>query len=388
MKSRQVFLCAALIISGLWTPTAWTGGIRDWFNETLIDPEDGMLDASDYLASASGFLPIPIIITEPAVGYGLGVAVAYFHAPKELDSEEHPHHGPPSISVGFGARTENGTYLYGGAHLGVWKDDHIRYMGALAKMNINMTFYLDRQTGDSSQDQGIKFNIDGSFLLQDLKFRLKESNWWLGANYMYTTATNTFKFGEILPPGLPVPQFDFDLAGLGVFIEYDGRNTIFTPTKGLSAKFTYKNFDNNWGSDFDYDDYKGSLFHYTPFGDYSSLGLRLEAQTVSGDTPFFAYPFVNLRGIPAMRYQGESVITGEVEYLWGVTPRWTVVFFGGAGRTASINRFNETSQTVGAGGLGFRYRLARKLGLQSGIDIARGPEDTSIYLTVGSAWNF
>ena len=388
MKSRQAFLYAALIISGLWTPTAWSGGIRDWFNNTLIDPKDGMLDASDYLASASGFLPIPIIITEPAVGYGLGAAVAYFHAPKELDSEEHPHHGPPSISVGFGAKTENGTYLYGGAHMGVWKDDHVRYMGALAKMNINMTFYLDGRTDGFSQDQGIKFNIDGTFLLQDVKFRLKESNWWLGTNYMYTTATNTFKFSEFLPPGLPDPQFDFDLAGLGVFIEYDGRNTIFTPTKGLSAKFTYKNFDDNWGSDFDYDDYKGSLFHYTPFGDYSSLGLRLEAQTVNGDTPFFAYPFVNLRGIPAMRYQGESVITGEVEYLWGVTPRWTIVFFGGAGRTSSINRFKETSQTVGAGGLGFRYRLARKMGLQSGIDIARGPEDTSIYLTVGSAWAF
>jgi len=388
MKSRQAFLCAALIISGLWAPTAWSGGIGDWFNDTLIDPEDGMLDASDYLASASGFLPIPIIITEPAVGYGLGAAVAYFHAPKELDQEEHPHHGPPSISVGFGAKTENGTYLYGGAHLGIWKDDHVRYMGALAKMNVNMNFYLDGRTDSFSLDQVIKFNIDGTFLLQDVKFRLKESNWWLGANYMYTTATNTFKFGEILPPGLPDPQFDFDLAGLGVFIEYDGRNTVFTPTKGLSAKFTYKNFDDNWGSDYDYDDYKGSLFHYTPFGDYSSLGLRLEAQTVSGDTPFFAYPFVNLRGIPAMRYQGESVITGEVEYLWGVTPRWTVVFFGGAGRTASIDRFNEKSQTVGAGGLGFRYRLARKLGLQSGIDIARGPEDTSIYLTVGSAWAF
>ena len=34
------------------------------------------------------------------------------------------------------------------------------------------------------------------------------------------------------------------------------------------------------------------------------------------------------------------------------------------------------------------YRLAKKQGLQAGVDIARGPEDTSIYLTVGSAWAF
>ena len=57
----------------------------------MIDPEDGKFDISDYLASARGFLPIPIIITEPAVGFGLGAAVAYFHEPRELDREQHPH---------------------------------------------------------------------------------------------------------------------------------------------------------------------------------------------------------------------------------------------------------------------------------------------------------
>ena len=384
MKLKQTGLIVTLFMVSLWSSAALSSG----FFDKMIDPQDGKFDASDYLASAKGFLPIPIIITEPAIGYGFGLAVAYFHAPKKLDQEQHPHYGPPSISIGFGAKTENGTYMYGGAHMGVWKEDHIRYMGAVAKMNVNMAFYVDGREGGIFNDQAIDFNIDGTFLLQDVKFRLKESNWWLGTNYFYTTAENTFKLGEILPPAIADPTFEFDLAALGIFVEYDGRNTIFTPTSGLSAKFTYRNHDENWGSDYDYDSYKGSLFHYTPFGDYSSLGLRLEAETVNGDTPFFAYPFVNLRGIPAMRYQGEDVIVGEAEYLWGLTPRWSLVLFAGAGRTSSISQFDETSQTVGAGGLGFRYRLARKQGLQAGVDVARGPEDTSIYLTVGSAWAF
>ena len=376
------------MLAGLWAPAAWPGVIGDWVNNTLIDPEDGKLDVSDYLDSASGFLPIPIIITEPAVGLGFGLAGAYFHEPKELDREEHPHHGPPSISVGFGGKTDNGTYFYGGAHMGVWKDDHIRYVGAIAKINVNMAFYLDDRQETFTQNRGIDFNLDGTFLYQQATFRLKESNWWIGANYMYFTATNTFDLSSILPPEFPNPTFDFDLGSLGIVLQYDGRNSVFTPSGGLSAKFEYKNFDANWGSDYDYNDYKGSLFHYTPFGDYSSLGLRLQAQTVSGDVPFFSYPFVRLRGIPAMRYQGETAVTGEIEYLWGVTPRWSVVFFGGLGRTSSIHRFREASQTVGAGGLGFRYRLAKRQKLQTGIDIARGPEDTSIYLTVGSAWAF
>ena len=380
-----------LIASCLWSTVAWSGpftGISDWINANLIDAQDGKLDASDYLASARGFLPIPIIITEPAVGFGLGIAVAYFHAPKELDPEQHPHRGPPSISVGFGAKTENGTYLYGGAHIGVWKDDHVRYTGALAKINVNTTFYINGRNDGPMSENGIDFNIDGSFLLQQMQFRLKESDWWLGANYMFVSATNTFDLSAVLPPELPNPQFDFDLGALGLYVQYDSRNTIFTPTKGLSAKLEYKNYGDSWGSDFEYDNYKGTVFHYTPFGEYSILGLRLVGEVVRGDTPFFAYPFVSLRGIPALRYQGESVVTAEVEYLWGFTPRWSLVLFGGVGNTTDINALRGEGQTVGAGGVGFRYRLARKQGLQAGIDIARGPDDTAIYLTVGSAWAF
>ena len=41
---------------------------------------------------------------------------------------------------------------------------------------------------------------------------------------------------------------------------------------------------------------------------------------------------------------------------------------------------------MGAGGVGFRYLVARKLGLYAGFDIARGPEEGAFYLTAGSAW--
>ena len=384
MKPTRIRLLAVLATFCLWSSPGWAG----WLPDYLFDEQDGQFDVSEYLASAKGFLPVPIIITEPAVGFGLGAAVAYFHAPKELDSEVHSHKGPPSITVGFGAYTENDTYFYGAGHMGVWKDDHIRYTGAIAKMNINMAFYVDGREESILNNTGIDFNINGSFLLQQAQFRLKESNWWLGANYLYVTADNTFGLDEVLPPDLPDPQFSFDLAALGVYVLYDGRNTTFTPSDGMVAKFEYKNFGETWGGDYDFDSYKGHLFHYTPVGDYSSLGLRLVGETVSGEVPYFSYPFVSLRGIPAMRYQGESALTAEAEYLWGFTPRWSMVFFGGVGKTTTINEFRGTGKTVGAGGLGFRYRLARKLGLQAGIDVARGPEDTSVYLTVGSAWRF
>ncbi|MGB5292355.1 MAG: hypothetical protein WBN41_13005, partial [Lysobacterales bacterium] len=198
MKTTKNRLLTALAALCLWSPMAGAG----WLPDYLFDEQDGQFDVSDYLASAKGFLPVPIIITEPAVGFGLGAAVAYFHAPKELDPEVHNHKGPPSISVGFGAKTENGTYAYGGGHLGVWKDDHIRYTGALAKMNVNLALYINGRD-EKILEQGIDFNIDGALLFQQMQFSLKETNWWLGAKYLYVTADNTFGLGEALPPDLP-----------------------------------------------------------------------------------------------------------------------------------------------------------------------------------------
>ena len=58
------------IVAGLMTGTVQA----DFFQDYMIDPEDGMLDGSRYLSEVpQGFLPIPMIITEPAVGAGLSL---------------------------------------------------------------------------------------------------------------------------------------------------------------------------------------------------------------------------------------------------------------------------------------------------------------------------
>lgn len=38
------------------------------------------------------------------------------------------------------------------------------------------------------------------------------------------------------------------------------------------------------------------------------------------------------------------------------------------------------------GGVG-RYEIARRFGMQAGVDVAWGPEAAAFYITVGSAWN-
>ena len=72
MKFRLRALTSGLLAVYLLTSTAYGGILPDH----LVDPDDGMLDMSAYLASARGFLPVPILMTEPAIGVGLGLAVA------------------------------------------------------------------------------------------------------------------------------------------------------------------------------------------------------------------------------------------------------------------------------------------------------------------------
>ncbi len=60
---RRWLLLAMLVIA---TSAAFGA---DW-RERFTDPEDGSFDASEYVLDHEGVLPVPIIITEPAVGYG------------------------------------------------------------------------------------------------------------------------------------------------------------------------------------------------------------------------------------------------------------------------------------------------------------------------------
>src|SRR3954463_14750208 len=105
--------------------------------ERFRDGDDGSFDMSDYLLRHRGVLPVPLVITEPAVGYGGGVALAYFSQSFESRADASRARGepvtPPDITIGAAFKTENGTWATGLAHLGYWDNDRWRYLGGLAK---------------------------------------------------------------------------------------------------------------------------------------------------------------------------------------------------------------------------------------------------------------
>ena len=73
----------------------------------LFDPDDGQLDLSYFLEDPRGFLPIPIIVTEPAVGYGGGAAGMFLRPRREAGQEGWAR---PDISAVGAFATQDGTW--------------------------------------------------------------------------------------------------------------------------------------------------------------------------------------------------------------------------------------------------------------------------------------
>ncbi|MGB5427337.1 MAG: BamA/TamA family outer membrane protein, partial [Gammaproteobacteria bacterium] len=296
---------------------------------------------------------------------------------------------PPSVSVLFGAYTENDTWLAGGAHLGVWKQDHIRYVGALARASVNLTFYGSSSTNKLSESNGLDFNGDGWFLLQEAKFRLHDSDWFVGGRFEYTSIDISFDNGRD-PPGVDEDNLNrTETIGMGPIVSYDSRDNLFSPNRGIYAELEALFHSGSFIGDFNYQKYKAAGLFYWELHPKVVLGWRLDGRFAHGDTPFYALPFIDLRGIPAMRYQGDDVLVTELEARWNFRQRWSLVGFTGVGEAQDSfsdlfgSGDNGIKHTVGGG---MRYLIARRLGLQAGFDVARGPEDTVFYLTVGSAW--
>ena len=101
------------------------------------DHEDGAFDLSQFLLEANGVLPVFIPITEPAVGYGAGAALLYFHKRKK----KYDSYVPPSVSGVAGVYTENKTWGVGALHRQIFGENRVRTVTAVLKADLRIKYY-------------------------------------------------------------------------------------------------------------------------------------------------------------------------------------------------------------------------------------------------------
>ena len=356
---------------------------KESFWSQFKDPDDGMLDMSAWLVeNIVGFLPVPIIITEPAVENGLGVAGVFFHEPK-ADQMKPDADGKvilPNISAVAVAVTGNDSWVVGGGHFRNWGKDHYRYSVFGGYANINLDWYGG---GDFPVlEDGVRFNAEGAMLDQEFLFRLGDSDWFLGADWQFMQSDVTFKTN--LP--IELPTVENTVSGLSAVALYENLDYRISPRDGFNFRLQAEASREAIGSDFDYEKYTWKVRQYFELGEKFTLSWRLDGATTSGDIPFYLEPFVELEGIPAMRYQGATAATAEIRGGYDVRPRWTLLGFAGVGRAADSLSDLSSATSRTAYGVGFRYLMAKALGMRVGLDVAKGPEGTYIYIVMGSPW--
>jgi hypothetical protein len=357
-------------------------------NESIfIDPEDGYLDLSRFLASKHGFLPVPILITGPTFEFGGGLNIMFLHDKLAGHKRSDGKYIPPAISGVAAAATQNGTKFAAAYHLGFWLEGDLRTTTFVGRPNANMDF--------GTPLGSVSLNTLGYAFYQEAKYRFLDTNLFLGANYTYMNIKTS-------PNNLPDPLNDFanqliddkTYSGLAAAAEYDSRDSIFTPNRGIYGKAVLAFFNEALGSDRNFNNLRTKLFYYNQLRDDLVLGARIEYQSILGNNraPAFMTPSIQLRGLPGYEYIGQNTLVGELEMRYEVAHRnWLVAFTGTGKAYGDYSSDGDISfsdaPTPVTYGLGYRYTIAKAFKMLVGFDVARHGDNTSFYITVGSAWN-
>jgi Omp85 superfamily domain len=349
------------------------------------DPQDGAFDVSGFLSTREGFLPVVVPITEPAVGYGLSLGLSFFHGKPQLVPG---HDGDPariimpSTTVLLGAGTENGTWATGLAHLGVWQQGKIRYLGALGYASANLNWF---GKDNSLQGQSISYTNNVFFLFQRITFQLGDSNFYLGPQYKFLDTDAQFDFSSI-NSGIPSAELESKTSGLGLDFSYDSLDQPFSPTRGVRAEVSYSQQAEALGGDFNYGKLQTYGILYIPLAPQFVLGLKVNGDFNIGTAPFYDLSGLDMRGLEKGEYVDNDAVQFEGELRYDVTPRWSLVGFGGIGRVGgSVSNLLDAENRV-AYGTGFRYLIARAYGMRMGVDLAYNNRDFTVYVTVGTGW--
>ncbi len=355
---------------------------------SFFDPTDGYLDLSEFVLNAHGFIPVPIIITEPAVGsFGLGFVPVFIqrNPPVVRDGKTYP--TQPTMTAIMAAYTANDTWAIGGGRIGEINDWGIKYKVGAGYADANLDFYKYFPNIDKTAKFGMNMRVIPAYLY--IGKRLSDPRFTIALDYMFSDVDVKPRIDNPNIPDDWIRDFDSVQSKIGIIAEYDTRDNTFTPNDGIKAYVNAKFSSDLIGSDQNFQQMEEALYWYIPLTDRWINGLRIDFQQLYGNAPFYMKPYIDMRGIAALRYQGNytGLIELEERFDFGETKRWSLVAFGGVGK--GFDEFDEFSKTPWAYsyGVGGRYLLSRLLNLRAGVDVAVGSDgEFGWYIVFGSSW--
>jgi hypothetical protein len=327
-------------------------------------------------------IPVPVIITDQNLGYGGGLALGYLHNSKNSDGKDIP----PTITGIAGGGTSTGSWLAGIAHSQSFKNDKYRYVGLVAYANVNLDFY---QVGSIDlSDRPIEFNFKGWGTRHSFLFRAGNSNFFIGPQYSFLQLEASLNGKDDGHPLIDKIRGAFDkksyFSSLDLLGNYDSRDNTISPDSGWYAGFEI-DYNATWlGSTESFEKVDLFAYSYVPLTKWLYSIYHFDYQLTSSEIPFYFKPFIELRGVPAMRYQGNQAMLLEAQFRGYFYKNWALVAFGGMAKAFdSYDEWSDNKLVINYG-TGFRYNLEKAFNIRVGADFAWAGDDFGWYITIGT----
>ncbi len=185
------------------------------------------------------------------------------------------------------------------------------------------------------------------------------------------------------------------VAGLGLILLHDRRDSVWFPLTGHLHSLGVKAYRSALGSDYDWDRFDLNLRQYLslrPLPGASVLALQLVASHARGDAPFYHLPSLGgeneLRGYPGARWRDHGLLLVQAELRTRnlIGPLGAVLFVGYGDVAPRPADLDLGQGKLGWGG-GLRYLFDPETGLHLRMDIGQGEGGESNFtITIGEAY--
>ena len=344
-------------------------------NEAESPPEGDVEKKKSFWKKIQGdpWLVVPIISSDPKISTAAGLMLGYVH---KFDEES-----PASIIGAVGSYSMTDSYYYGGfASLNFLKDRHRLILGGLAgEVNNDYTDFLGTglpvQTTDDLRIFALRYSarVYGRWYVGP---QFIDTNYGIGANDALTG-----KFLQLI--GLT----GFQSSGLGIYVEYDSRDNIYSPTRGQVFEFHNVAYRETFGGDVDFDSYNLGYNYFLSIGDKNVVAFDVSGRWTV-DAPTSGYSSVGLRGYTFGQYLAPHVTSAQIEERFSLTKKWGLRAFTGVallygGRIYDGHDERSVFPVIGGGA---SYSLNQE-GMIIRADYAVGKDSNQgFYLSLGQSF--
>lgn len=325
---------------------------------------------------------VPLVTSTPLTGTGVGLSTSYLYRLHESASKS-------QLQVGGQYSNTDSITLFI-RNNAFFKGNDIISNTAILPAKINSEF-------DGEDGEDVRYKIESLLVSQKLLFRVK-NDFYAGGRVFYKDSQYTGKNeagDDFLYENGIVDQKN---GGAGASLSWDSRKNKYFPRNSFWVDIDADAAPSWLGAEDSYARFTINARYYGPglrtqdvwahqfFGQYAS------EKTPDGDLPTLSGKSI-LRGFPAGQFRARYMTGGQTEYRYVLegTPFKLTTFAGIArldgGSYGEGDRKREDDGTYWAGGIGLRYAIQRKTGVDLRLDLVTTSEnEESVYLTLNQAF--